>query len=93
MRWSVACSLSTVLLFAACGALSGGPAPQSSPLDQPFTLKPGDTVSIGDARVQVGFDRVTSDSRCPRDVQCIQAGEAAVRATVALPGKAKRQLR
>jgi hypothetical protein len=92
MRWSVALSLSTLLLFAACSSLSGAPTPQSTALDQPFTLKPGDTVPVGEARVQVGFERVTSDSRCPRDVQCIQAGEAAVRATVALPGKARQSV-
>ena len=56
-------------------------------LDQPFTLKPGEAAAVGTERVQVQFDRVVADSRCPRDVQCITAGDATVRVRVALPGK------
>jgi len=92
MPSSVALSLTTAVLFAACGSLAGAPTPQSTALDQPFTLKPGDTMLVSDARVQVGFERVTSDSRCPRDVQCIQAGEAVVRATVTVPGKSRQSV-
>lgn len=32
--------------------------------------------------LQLKFDRVVSDSRCPSDVVCIQAGEAVVAVTV-----------
>jgi hypothetical protein len=32
--------------------------------------------------VQVRFDRVVSDSRCPTDVYCVQAGDAVVKITV-----------
>lgn len=48
----------------------------------PFTLKPGASVHIAGTDLSVGFDRVTTDSRCPEDVQCIQAGDATVRVWV-----------
>lgn len=64
-------------------------AAQAPELEQPFTLKPGDAVLVGPERVEVGFKQVVSDSRCPRDVQCIQAGEAVVLAEVMRSGKAR----
>jgi hypothetical protein len=96
MRSAVALSLVSLLLFAACGPMSAVPAAAAQApapaLDQPFTLKPGESVPVGAERVQVSFERVISDSRCPRDVQCIQAGEAVVRALVALPGRGREPL-
>ena len=56
-------------------------------LDQPFTLKPGETASVGPERIQLQFERVVIDSRCPRDVRCVRAGEATVRVRTTLPGK------
>jgi hypothetical protein len=41
-------------------------------------LAPGTSARIARARVTVAFDRVMSDSRCPRDVVCVWAGNAAV---------------
>jgi hypothetical protein len=48
-------------------------------LDQPFALAPGRSVTIEAERLQIGFERVVSDSRCPRGAQCITEGEAVVR--------------
>jgi hypothetical protein len=48
------------------------------PLDQQFTLAPGESASIGAASMHVTFLRVSSDSRCPADAFCIQAGDAVV---------------
>lgn len=45
-------------------------------------LAPGMTARIASARLTVAFERVTSDSRCPRDVVCVWAGNAAVRLQV-----------
>lgn len=41
------------------------------------TLSVGDTVTLPDAST-LTYVGVTSDSRCPPNVQCIQAGEATV---------------
>ena len=48
-------------------------------LDKPFKLAAGRSATIEGEQLQVGFDRVVSDSRCPKDAQCITAGEAIVR--------------
>lgn len=91
MRTTVALSLVSLLLGGACASLSGEPVtavvPTAAVLDQPFTLRPGDSAVVEAQRVEVTFERVTADSRCPRDVQCIQAGEATVRVLVAAGGQ------
>jgi hypothetical protein len=48
------------------------------PLTEQFTLAPGQSASIEDESLSVEFRRVTSDSRCPANAICIQAGDAAV---------------
>ena len=48
-------------------------------LDKPFKLAPGRSTTIEAERLQIGFERVVSDSRCPRGAQCIVEGEAIVR--------------
>ncbi len=48
-------------------------------LSQEFTMRPGDTVRVEGTHVLVHFDGVSEDSRCPIDVQCPWAGNAAVR--------------
>ena len=95
MRWSAAvCLAGAIVIAVPTPALVAviGAAAQSKPLDQPFTLKPGESASIGAERVQVAFERVLSDSRCPRDVQCIQAGEAVVRVQLTIPGRERQML-
>ena len=58
------------------GCASGGTA-RSVPLGQPFTLQPGERVSLpGDASLR--YLSIANDSRCPPDVQCIRAGDADV---------------
>ena len=90
MRCTTAFLFSSIVLLAACSSLSGEPmvpADQTSALEKPFTLELAETATVGQERVQVRFDRVVADSRCPRDVQCITAGEATVRVLVTLPGQ------
>lgn len=43
-----------------------------------FTLGVGETVEVDDADLSLTFTAVPRDSRCPRDVNCIVAGEALV---------------
>lgn len=69
-------ALSCLLLMAACDDTSAtGP---SVPLNEQFTLAPGQTATIQDASVRVQFVGVTGDSRCPADVVCVQGGDALV---------------
>jgi hypothetical protein len=72
------------LIAVACCLLSASACHKSSslaptvPLDQRFTLAPGETVSIRDSEVRFEFLRVSGDSRCPADAVCIQGGDALV---------------
>ncbi len=58
------------VLLSACSAATG-PAPERE-----FNLRQGSRTSLDGLTVQ--FEDVPSDSRCPTDVQCVHAGEAAV---------------
>ncbi len=50
--------------------------------DEPFRLAYGNTVKVERTKTRVRFAELIEDSRCPRDVQCIQAGRARVRLSV-----------
>jgi len=61
-----------VLLMLSCAGSTPTP-----PLGQPFTLSPGQSVTIDGVRIT--FVAVGQDSRCPPDVQCIWEGDAEAR--------------
>ena len=65
-----------------CG---GGPTGPSVALNEEFVVSPGDTVQIADTGARLHFVRVISDSRCPIDVVCVQAGDATVRIEILSP--------
>jgi hypothetical protein len=44
-----------------------------------MTLAVGESVRVSPGDLVVRFAAVTADSRCPRSVQCVWAGDAAVR--------------
>jgi hypothetical protein len=75
----------TALVFAAglvaCGASSPTKADDFA-LATEFTLAPGQTAKARGADLEVGFVEVTEDSRCPRDVTCVWAGEVKIRVSV-----------
>ncbi|HHY58601.1 MAG TPA: hypothetical protein GYA08_24555 [Chloroflexi bacterium] len=54
---------------------------------QPFELGVGYTAIIGQDVLRVRFDEVVTDSRCPRLVVCVQAGEVQLALTVASTGQ------
>lgn len=65
-----------LLLLAACSSSTG---PSSMvPLDTEFQLAPGHTALVGTAGLQILFESVPLDTRCPMGVLCIVAGEAQV---------------
>lgn len=55
-------------------------------LGEAFSVRVGESVSVAGAGVSVTFTALVSDSRCPRGVQCIQAGNAVISVAVARPG-------
>lgn len=79
-------------LTVAVAACAGSPAHDNtgsasrndaSALPATIGLTVGGSMDVPDANLRIRFDSVTSDSRCPTDVQCIQAGSATVALTIA----------
>jgi len=49
-----------------------------APFDEPFRLAYGDSRLVGPDGLEVGFDRVVGDSRCPLEVHCYWQGYAKI---------------
>ena len=47
-----------------------------------FNLAVGKTATLSGSDYRIAFNRVTEDSRCPVDVQCVWAGDAKIELTV-----------
>jgi hypothetical protein len=69
-------------------ACQDSPSGPTVPLDQPFTLAPGQAASVAGASLRVLFVGVSGDSRCPADAICIQGGDAIVHISVGNGGAA-----
>jgi hypothetical protein len=67
--------LAGIIAVMAATACSNDP---TVPLDRAFTLDAGQTVSVDDAELSIRFVRVTADSRCPVNVQCVWAGNGQI---------------
>ena len=72
------------LFVTACDEKS--PVAPTIPLNERFTLAPGQTAIIEGSDVRVRFVDVTGDSRCPADALCIQGGDAIVRVVASADG-------
>jgi hypothetical protein len=84
----------TALAAAALAGCTPAPSPEPDPaptvaatLGQPFELRPGQRAVIAGEELTVRFTEVAGDSRCPTGAQCIQAGNAVVRAVLSRGGK------
>jgi hypothetical protein len=66
-------------MTAAGCATSATPNTQTVSLDTEFTLAPSGRARIEGGEVEVRFVGISEDSRCPRDVACVWAGQAKVR--------------
>jgi hypothetical protein len=67
------------------------PAPVTTDvtLDQQFTLSPGQTARIPAQGLEIRFDSVSGDSRCPDDVVCVWAGDASINLTLTRNGQSR----
>ena len=61
-------------------------------LGRPFTLRAGRQIALQGQRLRLRFAEVTQDSRCPVDVTCVWAGNAAVRLEVTTNGRSEESL-
>lgn len=62
--------------------------PQEEKVDPPqiaIKIALGETISLHGT--QITFSEVLEDSRCPREVQCVWAGRARVKITIAMDGE------
>lgn len=77
-----------------CAVLAAGclrsPVDPDSPLDAPFELKAGATAVVPGG-LKIRFDEVSSDSRCPINALCVQAGEAVVVMSLSMPSRSRVQ--
>jgi hypothetical protein len=48
-------------------------------LDREFNLRPGQGALVRIEGLRIGFDSVIEDSRCPKGVDCIWAGQGKIR--------------
>ena len=76
-------AISCVVVFA-CGEVLGASAHSNSALQvvhpgREFKLKVGRRVTVKGTKLRIRFVTVENDSRCPSDVTCVWAGNAAVR--------------
>jgi hypothetical protein len=72
----------SMLLALTLGCAAAPVQPSRLPVGQPFELRLGATAML-DGDLFVTFNEVRSDSRCPMDAICVQAGEASVGVVVA----------
>ena len=73
---SLILALSCLLFATACD--ENAPTGPTVPLNQEFSLAPGEVATIQDTSVRIEFVGVSGDSRCPADALCIQGGDAIV---------------
>lgn len=73
-----------LLWFAACNTverLSSTPEVDEVllvQLDQPFTITVGQQAQLAETEVDLTFQEVLEDSRCPSNVECAEAGQARI---------------
>jgi hypothetical protein len=73
-----------LILAVGAAACFNSPTGPDAVLGQPFELKAGEASALPDGG-RLRFERVQSDSRCPMDVFCVWAGDAAVAVTLHPP--------
>lgn len=89
-------SLVTCFALLSCWSAAGGntlaaSATRVARLGRPFELRVGQQLTLKGQRLRIKFVAVVEDSRCPSDVTCIWAGNAAVRLDVSInPRDSKR---
>lgn len=77
----------TAILILACNATPPPPAVPFA-LDRPFSLAIGQSGSSKQVEgFTIRFDKIASDNRCPKGVECITAGQADVVLTISKGGE------
>ena len=77
MRLAAATFVASLACIACSTADSAQPA--YIEMGKSFSLRVGESALAREQTLRVGFEGVTSDSRCPKDEQCVWAGDAIAR--------------
>lgn len=87
---SAASAIVLALGYVSCTQAGPGdaPLPRVAP-GQSVSLKVGESAQSADGSLRFGFEAVTTDSRCPKNVQCVWAGNATVRIWLQRGGAAR----
>lgn len=75
----------TALIFAVAACATVDTAVVADPGAE-FNLAVGKSATISGTGYRIAFNRVTEDSRCPVDVQCVWAGDAKIELTISRSG-------
>ena len=62
--------------------ITGSNRPVSVTLGDPFILMGGQAAFIKGGDLQITFESILEDSRCPQDVECVWEGEAKVQLSI-----------
>lgn len=85
--FAIAMSVGAALSAACAGSPANDPVGDANRNDLPvlpatIAIAAGASVDVPSANLRIRFDSVTAESRCPHDVQCVQAGSATVALTI-----------
>ena len=75
--------------FVASGCGASADNAFGASLDEDFQLRIGQSAVISAANMEIGFEAVTSDSRCGKGEQCVWEGDATVRIWLRIDGGAR----
>jgi hypothetical protein len=67
------------MLAASALASAGDTEPRAVKTGESFELGPGGAVRADGQALEIRFEKVVADSRCPKGAQCVWAGDATVR--------------
>lgn len=70
--------IALICLLCVTGCDEKSPSGPTVPLNESFTLAPGEVARLDGTDLRFEFVRVSGDSRCPADAICIQGGDAIV---------------
>jgi hypothetical protein len=74
------------------GCVANAESPTEVLLERDFQLQVGQSAYVAEAKLIVGFQAVSSDSRCARGENCVWEGDAIVRVWLQKTGGAKDEL-
>jgi hypothetical protein len=74
--------LVAVIAVGFLAACTDAPDAPTGPVNVQLVLAPGQAAEVRNTAIQLRFEGVMGDSRCPADALCIQGGDAIVRLQV-----------